>query len=56
MKGNEIITGSFMYMPFVEGDKGLIDRMSDITAGSIYPLGFTILLPVILYHIVSEKE
>lgn len=30
--------------------------MSDITGGSIYPLGFTILLPVILYSIVSEKE
>jgi hypothetical protein len=49
----EIISGSFMYMPFEGVDKSLVDKLSNVLGSGLYPLGLSLLIPIILYGIVS---
>lgn len=52
----EIISGSYMYMPFEGQDKSLIDKISNVIGSGLYPLGLSMLIPIILYGIVSQKQ
>jgi hypothetical protein len=52
----EIISGSFMYMPFSGEDMGLINKIINLLGSGLYPLGLSLLIPVFLFGIVSEKE
>ena len=53
---NEIIAGSFMYMPFNGIDNSLVDKVSNVLGSGLYPLGLSLLIPIFLYGIVSDKE
>lgn len=52
----EIIMGSFMYMPFDGEDRALINRVINIVGAGLYPLALSLLIPVLLYALVLEKE
>lgn len=52
----EVIAGSFQYMPFSGEDKSLLNRMVNVLGSGLYPLGLSLLLPVLLYLLVSERE
>jgi hypothetical protein len=52
----EVIAGSFMYMPFSGEDKSFINKMINVLGSGLYPLGLSLLLPLLLYMVVSEKE
>lgn len=45
-----------MYMPFSGEDKSFINKMVNILGSGLYPLGLSLLLPLFLYMVVSEKE
>lgn len=55
-KEKEIIVGSYMYMPFQGEDKELIDKTVNMVGSGLYPLGLSLLLPLFLYTLLSEKE
>lgn len=52
----EIIAGHFMYMPFEGTDRSLIDKATNVLGSGLYALGLSLLLPIFLYGIVSDKE
>ena len=52
----EVIFGTYMYMPFNGEDTSLIDKTINVMGSGLYPLGLSLLLPLFLYMIVSEKE
>lgn len=52
----EIIFGSYMYMPFDGQDTSMLDKTVNVVGSGLYPLGLSLLLPLFLYAIVSEKE
>jgi hypothetical protein len=56
LNSKEIISGSIMYMPFSGEDKSLINKTINVLGSGLYPLGLSLLLPLFLYMIVSEKE
>lgn len=43
-------------MPFDGEDTSLIDKTVNVVGSGLYPLGLSLLLPLFLYMIVSEKE
>lgn len=43
-------------MPFSGEDRSLLNRIVNVIGSGLYPLGLSLLLPVFLYSIVSEKE
>lgn len=43
-------------MPFDGQDTALIDKTINVIGAGLYPLGLSLLLPLFLYAIVSEKE
>lgn len=45
-----------MYMPFDGEDKALVDKTINVVGAGLYPLGLSLLLPLFLYAIVSDKE
>lgn len=45
-----------MYMPFNGEDKSLLMRIINIIGSGLYPIALSILMPVILYSLVSERE
>lgn len=45
-----------MYMPFDGEDKSLKNKIINILGAGLYPLGLSLLLPLFLYAIVTEKE
>lgn len=45
-----------VYMPPSGSEKGILDSIIDIAGASLYPLSLSLLLPVFMYNIVSEKE
>lgn len=51
----ELIVGSYMYMPFEGGDTALLDKVVNIVGSGLYPLGLSLLMPIFLYMVVSEK-
>jgi hypothetical protein len=42
-----------MYMPFSGEDQTFINKMVNILGSGLYPLGLSLLLPLLLYTIVS---
>jgi hypothetical protein len=52
----EVIAGSMMYMPFSGEDKSFMSKMVNVVGSGLYPLGLSLLLPLLLYMVVSEKE
>jgi len=44
-----------MYMPFNGEDKSLINKVSNVLGSGLYPLGLSLLFPLFLFNIVSEK-
>lgn len=44
-----------MYMPFDGQDNSLINKVSNVLGSGLYPLGLSLLTPLFLYGIVSEK-
>ena len=44
-----------MYMPFNGEDKSLLMRIINIIGSGLYPIALSILMPVILYSLVSER-
>jgi hypothetical protein len=52
----EVIASSFMYMPFSGEDKSLMSKVVNVVGSGLYPLGLSLLLPLLLYLLVSEKE
>lgn len=55
-KDKQILVGSFMYMPFSGSDNSLIDKAVNVIGSGLYPLGLSLLMPILLYMVVSEKE
>jgi hypothetical protein len=55
-KDKQILAGSFMYMPFSGSDNSLIDKAVNVIGSGLYPLGLSLLMPILLYMVVSEKE
>jgi len=51
----QIIAGSYMYMPFSGEDKSFVNKMINVLGSGLYPLGMSLLLPVLLFAVVSEK-
>lgn len=51
----QVIVGSYMYMPFEGGDTALLDKVVNIVGSGLYPLGLSLLMPIFLYMVVSEK-
>lgn len=49
----EIIAGSFLYMPFSGEDKSFMNKMINVIGSGLYPLGLSLLLPLLLYTVVS---
>ena len=45
-----------MYMPFSGSDSSLIDKAVNVIGSGLYPLGLSLLMPILLYMVVSEKE
>ena len=45
-----------MYMPFSGEDRALIDKTINVIGTGLYPLGLSLLLPLFLYAIVSQKQ
>lgn len=45
-----------MYMPFSGEDSALMDKIGDVLGSGLYPLGLSLLMPILLYMVVSEKE
>ena len=45
-----------MYMPFDGQDTSMMDKTVNVVGSGLYPLGLSLLLPLFLYAIVSEKE
>ncbi len=45
-----------MYMPFSGEDKSFVNKMINVIGSGLYPLGLSLLLPLLLYMAVSEKE
>jgi hypothetical protein len=45
-----------MYMPFDGEDTALLDKIVNVIGSGLYPLGLSLLIPIFLYMIVSEKE
>ena len=43
-------------MPFDGEDRSLVDKTVNVVGSGLYPLGLSLLLPLFLYMIVSEKE
>jgi len=43
-------------MPFDGEDKSFINKVSSVIGSSLYPLALSLLFPIILFNIVSEKE
>jgi hypothetical protein len=44
-----------MYMPFQGEDKTLVNKAINVIGSGLYPLGLSLLFPLFLYSIVSEK-
>jgi hypothetical protein len=44
-----------MYMPFSGETNALVDKTVNVVGAGLYPLGLSLLLPLFLYAIVSEK-
>lgn len=44
-----------MYMPFSGEDTSLLDKMVNLLGSGLYPLGLSLLIPILLYIVVSEK-
>lgn len=44
-----------MYMPFDGEDKSMVEKLSNVLGAGLYPLGLSLLIPIFLYNIVSEK-
>ena len=51
-----MIAGSFLYMPFSGEDTSLVERAVNVIGSGLYPLGLSLLVPILLYMVVSEKE
>ena len=51
----QILAGSYMYMPFSGSDTSLIDKAVNVIGSGLYPLGLSLLMPILLYMVVSEK-
>lgn len=51
----QIIVGSYIYMPFKGGDTALLDKVVNVVGSGLYPLGLSLLMPILLYMVVSEK-
>ena len=49
----EVISGSIMYMPFSGEDKTFVSKMVNVIGSGLYPLGLSLLLPLLLYMLVS---
>lgn len=45
-----------MYMPFEGEDTALLDKVVNVIGSGLYPLGLSLLMPILLYMVVSEKE
>lgn len=45
-----------MYMPFSGEDRTLMNRIVNVIGSGLYPLGLSLLIPVFLYAVVTEKE
>ena len=43
-------------MPFDGEDKSLINKATNVIGSGLYGLGLSLLLPIFLYGIVSDKE
>lgn len=43
-------------MPFNGEDKSLLMRIINIIGSGLYPIALSVLMPVILYSLVSERE
>ena len=43
-------------MPFSGEDKSFINKLINVVGSGLYPLGLSLLLPVLLFTAVSEKE
>lgn len=54
-KENEVLLSSYMYMPFNGEDKSLLMRIINIIGSGLYPIALSVLMPVILYSLVSER-
>lgn len=55
-KPKEVIMSSIMYMPFSGEDRSLMNRIVNVIGSGLYPLGLSLLMPVFLYAVVTEKE
>jgi hypothetical protein len=42
-----------MYMPFSGSDTALVSKITNIVGSGLYPLGLSLLLPILLYMVVS---
>ena len=45
----------FMYMPFDGVDKSVVSKATNVIGSGLYAMGLSLLLPIFLYGIVSEK-
>lgn len=43
-------------MPFKGEDTALLDKVVNVIGSGLYPLGLSLLIPIFLYMVVSEKE
>lgn len=53
---DQLLLSSYMYMPFNGEDKSLLMRIINIIGSGLYPIALSVLMPVILYSLVSERE
>jgi hypothetical protein len=42
-----------MYMPFSGTDTSLVDKVVNVIGSGLYPLGLSMLMPILLYMVVS---
>ena len=54
-KHDEMIVSSFMYMPFSQ-ENSFVNRCINVIGNSLYPMGLSLLIPIMLYSLVSERE
>lgn len=51
----ELVSGS-MFMPLTDNNGAFIERLINMSGGSLFPLALGLLLPVFMYQVVLEKE
>lgn len=52
---NQTISSSFMYMPFKE-ENSFVLRCINVIGNSLNPMAISLLIPMMLYFLVSERE